>query len=76
MPLRDVISRLIGMTKAFGKTRFVTRTWVFCASIRRSANTRNPKSVGSTSMRGLGNSRMIFVIGIAESIEVSRNSLP
>ena len=64
------------MMKALGNIRLVTRTWLLRSLICRSVTMRKPNSVGSTSMVGRGNSRMILVIGISESIEVSRNSLP
>ena len=71
-----VISRLIGMTKAFGNIRLVTRTCVLVSLMRRSVISRKPKSVGSTSICGRVNSRMMRDIGMSESIEVSRNTLP
>ena len=37
-----VISLLIGMTKAWGNTRLVIRTWVWASLMRRSVATRKP----------------------------------
>ena len=71
-----VMSRLIGMTKALGNIRLVTRTWVLRSLIWRSVSSRKPNSVGSTSMRGMGNSRMICDIGMSELRVMSRNTLP
>jgi len=64
------------MIKAFGNIRLVTRTCVLASLICRSVTSRNPNSVGSTSMRGRVNSRMICDIGMSESREVSRNIFP
>src|SRR5215470_9911381 len=51
------------MTKACGNIRLVTRTWVLASLICRSVSTRMPYSVGSISICGRGNSRMIRVMG-------------
>jgi len=55
-----VISVLIGITKACGKSWLVTRTWVRSSSISRSAISRMPYSVCSTLMIGLSYSRKIL----------------
>ena len=44
--------------------------------IWRCVTMRKPKSVSSTSMRGRVTSRMICVIGMSESLVLSRNILP
>ena len=71
-----VISALIGMTKACGNIRLVTRTCVLASDSLRSAIRRSPQSVFSTLISGRSNSRSTRVIGMSESAEAPRNCLP